>query len=247
MRKGEKMDDVLKKKISDTLKVKGIKPPSRAGYKPWILGRHHSENTKDKLRKIHKGKHYSVNTEIKNGFKMPDKTKTKISVANKGVPKPIGFSENLKIKRMERKNKLGYINSPETRLKIGLAFKGRKLSKEHKKNISDSLRGSKSYYWRGGITKLNLTIRRTYLYRLWRGDIFERDNYTCQWCGAHGVRLNAHHIKAFSLILKDNNIKTIEEALDCKEFWDLGNGLSLCEKCHKNTNNFKRKSVLLSK
>lgn len=67
------------------------------------------------------------------------------------------------------------------------------------------------------------------------GDVafFERDNYTCQKCGKIGGKLNAHHKKLFSQILKDNNICNTGDAFNCDELWDIDNGITLCEVgCH---------------
>ena len=61
-----------------------------------------------------------------------------------------------------------------------------------------------------------------------------RDNFICQECGYNKGRiLQAHHIKPFTEILVKYNIKTLEEALDCEELWDINNGITLCEYCHK--------------
>lgn len=57
--------------------------------------------------------------------------------------------------------------------------------------------------------------------REWRTRVFERDNWTCQECGAHGVRLNADHIKPFG---------THPESR-----FELSNGRTLCEPCHRKT------------
>ena len=66
-----------------------------------------------------------------------------------------------------------------------------------------------------------------------RNNVYERDNFTCQECKKRGGYLNAHHIKQFSQILEDNNITTVEEAINCEELWNIDNGITLCKKCHK--------------
>lgn len=62
-------------------------------------------------------------------------------------------------------------------------------------------------------------------YREWRRNVFQRDKYICQCCGAHNykgnkcsIKLNAHHIYNF----KDNKEKAL----------DINNGITLCENCH---------------
>ena len=45
--------------------------------------------------------------------------------------------------------------------------------------------------------------------------------------------LHAHHIKKFSKIIKEFNIKILEDAINCKELWDINNGITLCKKCHE--------------
>jgi len=157
---------------------------------------------------------------------------------SKGRKKPDGFGKIISQRRMERKRKLGYINSIETRKKIGLAGIGRVQSEEKREKHSIANRGERSPHWEGGITKLSTAIRRTYKYRLWRTAIFERDNYTCQDCKKRGVFLHADHIKSFSKILHDNNIKTVEQALLCEEFWNKENGRTLCMDCHKKTDTY---------
>ena len=82
-------------------------------------------------------------------------------------------------------------------------------------------------------------------YKQWKVKVFTRDNYTCQSCNnanasSQGIKLEAHHIKPLSQIIKDNNIKTVEDALKCKELWSLNNGATLCKKCHKLTKSFSK-------
>jgi len=83
------------------------------------------------------------------------------------------------------------------------------------------------------ITPLRFQIRNSFKYRQWRSDVFTKDDFTCQECGRRGGKLNVHHIKPFSLILELNNIRNFKEALECSELWDINNGITLCEKCHK--------------
>lgn len=56
-------------------------------------------------------------------------------------------------------------------------------------------------------------------YKFWRSEVFERDNYTCQKCFKYGIKLNAHHIEKWST------------HIDLR--FEISNGISLCEKCHK--------------
>lgn len=75
----------------------------------------------------------------------------------------------------------------------------------------------------------------------WRKKVFERDNYTCKFCNHRGGTLNAGHIKQFALILKENSVKTLEDALECCELWELDNGRTLCDDCHRKTDTFAKK------
>lgn len=93
----------------------------------------------------------------------------------------------------------------------------------------------KHWNWRGGITELRPTLMATAKYKQWRKAVFRRDNYTCQICGKKGGNLEADHKKQFVLILIENNIRTTEDALNCKELWEISNGRTLCQKCHRKT------------
>lgn len=79
-------------------------------------------------------------------------------------------------------------------------------------------------------------IRTCLEYSKWRIQCFERDHYTCLDCGDNrGGNLVAHHILHFSKLLKWYNIETLEQSYECKELWNVNNGLTLCEDCHKRT------------
>ncbi len=83
------------------------------------------------------------------------------------------------------------------------------------------------------VTPIYKLVRKCSKYNEWRLMIFGRDNFTCQRCYKKGVYLHAHHKKLFSIILKENNIITIEQAENCKELWNINNGITYCKKCHE--------------
>lgn len=89
--------------------------------------------------------------------------------------------------------------------------------------------------WKGGTTKRCMLIRFSLQYKTWRSKVFERDNWTCQTCNKRGVYLEAHHIKELINIIKEYNIKTLEDSKKCKELWNLDNGVTLCKECHNLT------------
>jgi len=141
-----------------------------------------------------------------------------------------------------RGRKKGFKHSKETKKKISKANKGQKptygmLGKKHslktRKRISRYV-GEMRWNYRGNITTLNKRIYDSYKYRQWRSDIFTRDDFTCQKCREKGY-IEAHHLKEFSKIMIENNIITLEQALNCEEFWNINNGLTLCKKCHNLT------------
>ena len=80
------------------------------------------------------------------------------------------------------------------------------------------LSGVNHWNWKGGVSPRMLN---TPEYKAWRKSVFERDNYTCQFCGKYGGELNADHIKQWSLYP------------DLR--FELSNGRTLCVPCHKTT------------
>lgn len=63
-------------------------------------------------------------------------------------------------------------------------------------------------------------IRNSIEYRLWRKNVYKKDNHTCQICGRKNVRLNAHHIRGFASYI---HLRTT-----------VSNGITLCSTCHFN-------------
>lgn len=126
------------------------------------------------------------------------------------------------------------------------------LGKTHtlvtREKMSRSHRGPNHHFWRGGITPLRRAIRNSWEYTQWRSAGFLRDNYLCVIGGKdHGHKLHYDHIKRFSDILIENNITTMDEAMNCSALWDINNGRTLCEKCHRGTDTWGQKKQWNSK
>lgn len=144
------------------------------------------------------------------GKKRSNDTKQKMSFSQKGKKHP---------------------HSEDTKRKIALT-----LSKVRKGIPQIHFRGEKNVNWKGGITPVNLQIRGSLEYKLWRKSVFERDGYSCVWCKikGDGKNLNADHIKPFSLFPE------LRFAID--------NGRTLCIDCHKKTDTYgwkiKNKSII---
>ena len=120
---------------------------------------------------------------------------------------------------------------------------GKKLSDEHKKKVSiattgkkngnwgnpSGIKGARAGGWKGGITAKHLLIRTSKEYKLWRTAVFERDDFTCIWCGDDkGGNLEADHIKPFA------QYPELRFAID--------NGRTLCHNCHKTTETYGNKN-----
>jgi hypothetical protein len=145
----------------------------------------------------------------------------------KRIRKPESFSE-LEKQRLRDMGKLfGY-------------KKGHMSWNKGKKCPECGRKGNKPWNYTG-VTPVILNIRNSYSMRQWRSDVFTRDDFTCQGCLIRGGKLHAHHIKPFSIIVKENNIKSLEDAISCCELWDINNGRTLCIPCHKQTDNYGNK------
>lgn len=192
--------------------------------KNMLKGSRHTEEAKRKMSKTRKGKKFSIEHRRKIGLaqigrKVSEETRRKIAIGHLGKPSPCGMK--------------GKHHSKETKIKFRKMMTGNtyglgkhwKLSEETRKKMSESFRkGADHYRWKGGITPINIKIRRSLEYKLWRESVFKRDNFTCVWCGERGGKLQADHIKPFA------DYPELRFALD--------NGRTLCLECHKKTDNF---------
>ena len=135
----------------------------------------HTEETKEKLRKIAKRLH--IKPPSRKGISWSKSQTEKMRKIMKG--RKITWGKKLS------KALLGNTNS---------------LGKRKPKEAFDRIRGEKSPWWRGGITPVYKKIRNSVEYKYWREAVFKRDNWTCIWCNKRGRgELNADHIKPFAL------------------------------------------------
>jgi len=147
---------------------------------------------------------------------------------NKGIKNP-GWTNNGSFKKGNIPPLKGKHHTEESKEKDRLAHLG-KPSKSKTKFVKgipswnkgihiDAIRGDKCWKWKGGITPENHRIRTSLEMKLWRKSCFERDNFTCKKCGQSGGELRVHHINNFA------DFPEIRLSLD--------NGITLCNKCHK--------------
>lgn len=159
----------------------------------------------------------------------------KLSLAHRGLPSP---RKGCKLSQEQiavlRNANIGRVQNIETRIKRGLALRGKRL-------------GPKSNFWRGGINPLRMIIRDLAEATEWRMLVFRRDDFTCQYCDARGVHIEAHHLKRFTDIFREflerhemlspvnDKYRLVELARKHVPFWDVNNGLTLCVGCHNKT------------
>lgn len=148
-----------------------------------------------------------------------------------GVNNPFfGKHHTEEVRKKLGKNRLGtkHETTLATREKIREKHLGMKHSDLTKKKMSDArvgkYIGSNNPAWAGGVTPKNKIIRHGIEFRLWREEVYKRDNYTCQKCGSRSqkkkiVYLHPHHIQNFSKFILLRFLAS--------------NGITFCENCHK--------------
>jgi 5-methylcytosine-specific restriction endonuclease McrA len=80
-------------------------------------------------------------------------------------------------------------------------------------------RRENSYQWKGGIDLYPYHHLKRSEYKIWRLEVFKRDNHTCQMCGAKQAFLHPHHIKSYTHFPELR--------------YEVDNGTTLCVDCHK--------------
>ena len=131
--------------------------------------------------------------------------------------------------------------SSETKRKISEAEKGKKviMTDKIKETISKALKGKyvgeNNWNWKGGIRNPRLTnpllyeIRNCKKYKEWREAVLKKHLPSYPRIPKN---TQVHHMKKVTDIIKDNNIKTLEDALACEELWNIDNGVPLSKGDH---------------
>lgn len=146
-------------------------------------------------------------------------------------------------------NQKGVMRSEETKAKLSLVWKGKKrppFSEEWKRRISMTckLRGIKpnsspEVHKQAGLTRRNDgKPRKSKEKQIWKGRsewkewreaVFKRDNWICQQCGKTKCILEPHHLQSWAKYPKLR--------------FEISNGQTLCQECHRKTNNYGYKAT----
>ena len=134
------------------------------------------------------------------------------------------------------KRRMYHTLSAKGRANIIRALKTRKVSEkviEHTRNLNKGKFGkTHPCYKKVKKHPFHKSIRELYKYRQWRSDVFKRDSFKCVLCGKAGYVEADHYPIRFVNIIEKYSIKTLEQAINCKELWNRNNGRTLCKKCH---------------
>jgi len=87
--------------------------------------------------------------------------------------------------------------------------------------------------WKNGSTNKKILLRLRSVYRNWRLKVFKRDNYTCKKCQNGSNKLEAHHLKPLSIIMKELSICDLNSIEMLEIFNSVNNGDTLCKICHR--------------
>jgi hypothetical protein len=194
---------------------------------------------------------------VKKGFKHTEETKQKIGLANRGKKRSEEHKKKISLAQKGKVYRKGAHLTDKTKHILSLQHMGKTTwnkgiprTEEVKRRLSLAMvgmyKGEKNPNWKGGIAAISNLIRTSVKYTEWRQEVFIRDNFTCQDCGDNsGGNLEVHHKKCFSVLLEEIKkylplLPLFEAAMLYTPLWNVGNGLTLCEKCHNKSKYHKK-------
>ena len=137
-------------------------------------------------------------------------------------------------------HRAGYTHRAESKAKASVSNKA--FCAENPDFIAargEKTRGAAHYRWKGGISKLNTSIRQMTENRRWMDAVKVRDG-CCTRCGSTDT-LESHHLIELAALIERLGIKSREDARNhATVLWDLDNGVTLCQPCHYKEHGRKR-------
>jgi len=192
------------------------------------------------LNSIKKSKHNFCSIDCKHAWQQSNKVEFKCDVCNKEFYVPKSKSHGKNHYCSKECQKIGYKGDVVYNYN-GVICKCDNCGIEYEKDRCMYIQNKNNFcskecyfkYKKDNAKGASLTVllRVTPKALQWKKDILKRDDYTCQKCGEDQY-IQIHHIKHFSKLVKELNIKTLEEGEKCEALWDLDNGISLCVECH---------------
>lgn len=252
-RKGKKNTEIQNIKIGNSHRGKILSEETKQkikanhwtkkGYKPSMLGKHHSKETIQKIKEKLKGHKVTKEQILKHKIsmdKLHKRTGKTINClcCNKEfyiLPCFIGVKKfcSKECYYVYTKDRNGSSEricfNCNKKVKVFNSRKNKKFfcsKKCHYEYIQVPENCSNYIKDRTKVKSGDRSFRFSKRMSMWKKVIYKRDNYTCQLCGVRSskgkaVVLNCHHIKRF---------------VDKPEIrFDTSNGITLCEQCHKKT------------
>ena len=129
-------------------------------------------------------------------------------------------------------HRTGYKHRPESKKKVQTT--NRRFWQLHPEQAiarGAKTRGENHYNWKGGISRLNLSIRTMTENRRWMEAVRKRDG-RCTDCGGTSD-LESHHIVELAVLIDRLGIKSRDDArLHAITLFNIDNGRTLCGGCH---------------
>lgn len=129
-------------------------------------------------------------------------------------------------------HRAGYKHREESRHKTSVAHKQWCAANPDKVQArGEKTRAANHYKWKGGVSRLNASIRRMTENRKWMDAVKARDG-TCRRCGST-EHLESHHKTGLATLIDRLGVRCRDDARRVAAIlWDLSNGEALCRPCH---------------